>query len=1172
MMKIRDIFSRNIDRDINPAVVVGNEREATVNAEIEEYVFINDIIENLYDILNTILNKKGKKTGIWINGYYGSGKSHFIKYVHYCLSKKTSERAFERFIEAAKKYDGTASGRRDDITPSNIALLSKKVASYEVDNIMFNVENETDDVAGERFTRIFLSMFNRFRGYNSNEIPTAILLEKYLDQKGKFDEFIALIDTELGHNWKENAADIVSFELEEVLKIAKQLVPGLDEKSLHNKLSNPETYRITISDKLIPELKEYLDGKPDNYRLLFLVDEVSAYVGDKKELLLNLQSIVEQVSDKLDNKVWIGCTAQQSLEEVVSNVDLRGTNDEFGKILGRFDTRISLESNDATYITQKRVLEKSAKGEEELSKIYNANKDAIENQFKIRHDLYKGFNTEDDFFLSYPFVPYQFKLISDVFQQFQNLQYVITEVKATERSILGITHHTTKEQSGLELGQFIPFDAFYNKQFQQNLTIRGRRAIENAFNLSFVKNDEFAERVVKTLFMISNLPETSKKTFPSNLENLTVLLMQDLDQNKLGLQNKISDVLTKLLEESIIREEKGAYFFFNEDEINVQTLIKNKTLTLFERAEYFDALFRKEFNVPNKYSYGTNDFAVKYQLDDKVVFRKGDFSIYFQVFDPQDLKTRALENPAADIVLGLSEWLMDHQVKKDFDTYCQTLKFFREEGQDATGERQRTLENFRIRNDELKRRIISRVSELSKQTRFLSGNELIEASDITGSTPQERLKNLIEKHLDKVYRHHKLATNFAKNTADLRRSAKDKQVLLPELNEAETMVNDSITNYGNELSVEDVINNFSKAPFGWRDEAIIDILIHLVKKKKREFSYRNESPYAITDFVDKALSKPERVVCMIKSGEELEQSLLDNTLQAFRQIFNQDLKPTTDANGLSEQVKAELIKLRDEYGTYNEQYRSYPFGLAFQKVVDKLTEWIERRDVRGLFNAIIVEQEPAKTLNDEAKAIKEFTNRAIKEYDGIKVFNEANSANFGSLSEQGQNLGQKIGEFLTLSAPQSDFRHIRKAHDELKNELKNALGGLQKEVVQLYQDAFKLLAEEAEKQGITEANTYADESFVIRQIQGLSSITTLALKKNSLEAWQSEQLTIIIEAARKKPEEKGGQGKSEVKEPETYYLKGGKTITSEQELDAYLAKTRAEMLAILKKDKTIILQ
>lgn len=1169
MMTIKEIFSRNIDRDINPAVVVGNEKKSTVKAEIEEYVFIDDIIENLYDILNTILNKKGKKTGIWINGYYGSGKSHFIKYVHYCLSKETSERAFERFIEAAKKYDPTATGKRDDITPSNIALLSKKVASFEVDNIMFNVEDETDDGDGERFTRIFLSMFNRFRGYNSNEIPTAILLEKQLDQKGKFEEFIQRIESDLGHDWKENAADIVSFELEEVLKIAKDLVPTLDEKSLHNKLSNPETYRITITDKLIPELKEYLADKPDNYRLLFLVDEVSAYVGDKKDLLLNLQSIVEQVSDKLDNKVWIGCTAQQSLEDVVSNVDIRGANDEFGKILGRFDTRISLESNDATYITQKRVLEKSTKGEEELSKIYKAHKDAIENQFKIRHDLYKGFDTEDDFFLSYPFVPYQFKLISDVFQQFQNLQYVITEVKATERSILGITHHTTKDQSDLEVGKFIPFDAFYNKQFQQNLTIRGRRAIENAFNLSFVKNNDFAERVVKTLFMISNLPESSKKTFPSNLENLTVLLMQDLDQNKLALQNQIRDVINKLLEESIIREEKGAFFFFNEDEINVQTLIKNKTLSLYERADYFDNIFRQVFGVPQKYSYGSNDFAVKYQLDDKIVFRKGDFSLYFQVFDNQDLKNRALENPASDIVVCFSEWLLSDQVKKDFDTYCQTLKFFREDGQDATGDRQRTMENFRIRNEELKKRLISRVSELSKQSRFLSGNQILEASDINGSTPQERIKNLIEIHLDKVYKHHKLAANFAKNTAELRASAASKQALIPELNEAENMVNDYITNLGNELSVEDVISKFSKTPFGWRDEAIIDVLIHLVKKKKREFSYRNESPYAIVDFTNKALSKPERVVCMIKSGEEFDQSLLDDTIHAFRQIFNQDLKQTTDANALVEQIKEECRRLREDYSTYNEQYRSYPFGSAFQKVIDKLTEWIERRDIKGLFNVIISEQEEAKSLNDEAKAIKDFTNKAIKEYDIIKSFYGLNQSNFGSLSAEGKELADKIGDFLKAPSPQSDFRHIRKAHEELKKELKAAIQDLKDEVISLYKEAFKVLAEEAEKNEIKEAHAYADEDTVMKLIESLSSLTELRLKKNNLEAWQSEQLSAIIEAARKKQEEQGGK---QANEPEVYYLKGAKTISNEEELNAFIDKTRQDLLEILKKDKTIILQ
>lgn len=1169
MMKIKDIFSRKIDRDINPAVVVGNDKKATIDAEIDEYVFIDDIIENLYDILDTILNKKGKKTGIWINGYYGSGKSHFIKYVHYCLSPETSERAFDRFLEAARKYDPSAVGKRDDITPSNIAMLKKRVATFEIDNIMFNVEDETDDGDGERFTRIFLSMFNRFRGYNSNEIPTAILLEKYLDQKGKFEAFIQKIEAELGHNWREDAADVVSFELEEVLKIAKSLVPELDEKALHNKLSNPETYRITITDKLIPELKEFLADKPDNYRLLFLVDEVSAYVGDKKELLLNLQTIVEQVSDKLDNKVWIGCTAQQSLEEVVSNIDTKGAKDEFGKILGRFDSRISLESNDATYITQKRVLEKSAMGEEELSKIYNAHKDAIENQFKMRHELYKGFVTEDDFFLSYPFVPYQFKLISDVFQQFQNLQYVITEVKATERSILGITHHTTKDQSDLEVGKFIPFDAFYNKQFQQNLTQRGRRAIENAMDLSFVKNNPFALRVVKTLFMISNLPETSKKTFPSNLENLTVLLMQDLDQNKLALQNEINDVLNRLLEDSIIREEKGSYFFFNEDEINVQTLIKNKTVTLFEKADYFDILFRSEFKVPNKYSFGTNDFTVKYQVDDKVVFRKGDFSLYFQIFDNREIKKRALENHAMDIVLGISEWFLDHQLRRDFDWYCQTLKFFREDGQDGSGERQKTLENFKIRNDELKRRLINRMGELSKQTRFLSGNEVLEASDITGITPSERLKNLIEKHLEKVYKHHKLAANYASNTAELRRSAADKQVVISELSAAENMVNDFISNHGNELSVEDMTNKFSKAPFGWRDETIIDILIQLVKKNKREFAYKNESPYPIVDFANKAISKGERVSCMIKSGQEFDQKLLDDTIHSFRQIFNQDLKQTTDANDLTQQVKTECRKLREDYAKYNETYRSYPFGASFQQVTDILTEWIERRDLKGLFNAIIDEQDNAKKIHDEAKGVKDFTNKAIKEYDAIKIFHEVNQSNFDSLSHDGKELAEKIGDFLKLASPQSEFRHIRKAHEEVKKELKNAIESLKEEVVDLYKGAFVSLAKEAEKQGVKDAHSYADEDTVIKRIVSLDSLTELRLKKTNLEVWQSEQLQSIIEAARKKQEEKGGK---KANEPEVYYLKGAKTISNEEELEAFIDKTREDLLAILKKDKTIILQ
>jgi len=91
-MKIKDLFSKDIDRQINPAVVVSKQDQQTVDTEIEEYVFTTTITENLYKYLNTLTNSKQDKTGIWINGFYGSGKSHFIKYIYYCHSYESRPR------------------------------------------------------------------------------------------------------------------------------------------------------------------------------------------------------------------------------------------------------------------------------------------------------------------------------------------------------------------------------------------------------------------------------------------------------------------------------------------------------------------------------------------------------------------------------------------------------------------------------------------------------------------------------------------------------------------------------------------------------------------------------------------------------------------------------------------------------------------------------------------------------------------------------------------------------------------------------------------------------------------------------------------------------------------------------------------------------------------------
>jgi len=1167
-MLLKEIYDRKIDREINPAVVVSDKKKETIIAEIEEYVFTAELIEKLYDIIDTVLNKRTGKSGIWINGYYGSGKSHFIKYVHYLLDEDTSEFAFQAFEKAVSNYDTTKSGSQDHITTSNLRLLKKRVESSHCDNIMFNVEDETDDGSQERLTRIFLNMFNKFRGYNPNDIPLAILLEKQLDQKGKFEEFKKEIASQLEFNWEADAATVAAFQLNDVLEIAKSLVPEIDMVSLHAKLSNPDSFKIGISATLIPELQAFLKEKDKDYRLLFLVDEVSQYIGTNKEILLNFQNIIERVSDDCNNQVWIACTAQQTLDEVSTGADgVTDVQDEFGKILGRFDTRISLQSNDASYITQRRVLDKNSQGMELLGKMYEEKKDYIENQFKINHDLYKGFKSEEEFVIAYPFVPYQFKLIAHVFEAFQQLQFVIKQVKDNERSILGITHFTAKEHASDEVGGFMPFDAFYNKQFKTNLTNRGAKAVNNALELPYVQNNAFAERVVKVLFMISNLLENQRQTFPSNIENLGVLLMNTLDQNKIQLQRNITEVLNRLIEESIIREEKGSYFFFNEDEMDVQNLIKSQTLILDNRLEAFDEFFRPLTKVGPKVAFGQNDFKMGYAIEGKEFLRNGDFNLTVLLTDKTPIAQKALDLNKMDLVICVNEWFTtDESLRKDFEWYCKTNKYFSNSSGGGTGDRARTNSNFRIRNSQLKDKIEAVIKYKFQETRFISQNNVLDSDQIHGATASDRVKNLIEQHLSGIYKNHHLSSDYARNQAELKKSAASPQIPMPTLTAAEQLVNDFITANNNHITAHDLIANFEKEPFGWRFEAVLDVLIQLVKKKKREFVYKGQQRFPIVDFINKAVSTAERASCEVVTGEEINQSILDNVVLAYKNVFNETIKNATDKNILYEDlIDALERKLSQQQSLESTYYGKYPFGNCFKTSVKQLTDWIQTRDLKKLFGRFIEDQDTSKELFDLTKGIEDFAVRALIDYQEIRGFVRDNNSNFKMLSANVLEKVKKINDFLKLEDPRKEFRHVKKAYDEVKLALNDHLVQLKKDVKAIYEEAFTELEAEATKRKVGK-DKYTDKDYTINGIDTISSLESLKNKQLSVGQFKDAELEKIIAAT---VTAAGGA----VSEPQAYYVtRGATTISTKEELEAYLEKVRKDMTQLLIEKKTIILK
>ncbi|MBE0654120.1 MAG: BREX system P-loop protein BrxC, partial [Bacteroidales bacterium] len=892
-----------------------------------------------------------------------------------------------------------------------------------------------------------------------------------------------------------------------------------------------------------------------------------------REMLLNFQSIVERMSTDCKGKAWVACTAQQSLDELAGNISDLDVKDEFGKILGRFDTRISLESTDAAYITQRRVLEKNSRGIDVLQKMFKEKRDAIEMQFKTNHDLFRGFEGEDDFYLSYPFVPYQFRLISHVFDAFQNLNYVIREVKDNERSVLGITHYTARENATRELGYFMPFDAFYNHQFSSNMQNRGRKAIEPAMSLSFVKRDPFAQRVVKALFMVSNLSDPIRQTFPANIDNLALLMMDRLDQNKLDLQHKIKDVLDHLLDESVIREEKGSYFFFKEDEIEVTNEINNTVVNSEDRLQEFFDLISPMFNVNQKVRMQNTDFSVGYNVDDKQFIRGNHAGITFVVFETRDADQIRLANPDNRLLACINEWLgKEEALRKDFTRYLKTVKYLKSHSDGAMGQRMETLNNFRTRNNRLKDKIKANFQKHLPVTRYVSGQSIIDASDISGSTPAERHRNAVEKHLSRIFRHMKLADSYAATNQELRDKLKGPQQKSFDntLSQAEEMVENEILNLGNEATVADLVNKFSQPPFGWKDVAVIDILTCLNFKRKRSLEFKNNSLSPL-EFADKAFSNAERGSCVVRSLSGPGQEEINQAIKDFREIFNENIREDTDFEKVIAAMKQKMDSFKGNFASLeNDYYGKFPPGIHMHTVNDKLRNIVEIRNPEIFFSTLKKEVPELKLCYETAKTMEGWLDRSAKEYKQSMDFIRHNASNFHSLENGCEEKARILTDFLEDTVPWENFRPVLKAIEEFKTVLKERMNSLRQETLNKYKAIYDELEKKCEAENLAEDPAYyAPRKEILARIEKQESITELENTLYKADKFYDDAWQKLAEASNRKKAEEG----KKVKPTVSFKPVNGRKLElkSEEDVEIFIEEEKKALLKLISENKIVVI-
>lgn len=403
MMTIRTLFdpSKDIHRTIEKVITYGSIQEARLKAEISEYVVTERIEEQfrkLLDRMQLAMETDGEnEIGVWVSGFYGSGKSSFTKYLGFAFDA-------ERTIEGIPflKY------LQDRLhNPQTKALLSTVAHRFPAAVVMLDLASEM--LAGatmEDVSTVLYFKVLQWAGYSRNLKVAS--LERMIEKDGRVAERDRRLAESLpGTTWARVQNNPLATDAL-IPQIAHAMYPGLfpDAKAF----SSSTDGFFQFEDQRVQEMIDIVREKSGKQNIVFIVDEVGQYVAARDNLILNLDGLAKNLKRLGQGKVWIVSTAQQTLTEDDPKASLN--SDKLYKLKDRFPIQIDLVADDIKEICYRRLLGKSPAGEQQLGQLFDAQGQALRHNTRL--DGAKYYDAELDrvrFINLYPFMPVHFDIL-----------------------------------------------------------------------------------------------------------------------------------------------------------------------------------------------------------------------------------------------------------------------------------------------------------------------------------------------------------------------------------------------------------------------------------------------------------------------------------------------------------------------------------------------------------------------------------------------------------------------------------------------------------------------------------------------------------------------------------------------------------------------------------------
>lgn len=1168
-MIIQNMFYDNIDRKINGVVKVDQSTDDVLKQEVKEYVITKDIRRHMVTFFNNYGSSFEEPTadiGVWISGFFGSGKSHFLKMLSYLLENKEIDgRRVEDYFR--EKFD-------DEATFMTIA----RAVGGNTKTILFNIDIEgsinKDNTA---VLRVFAKMFYNYLGFYGENLKVA-KLEQFIDKKGKTEEFRRTFEEKNGASWLESRDAFAFFEDDVVDTLVEVL--GMSETAAHNWFDGTETVETSIA-QLVLEMKEYMDTQPKDFRLLFMVDEVGQYVGDSVDLLVNLQSLVEKIGSECGGRIWVVCTGQEAIDEIIKT-----RQDQFSRIQARFKTRLSLTSSSADEVIQKRILRKKEDASDLLEKVYQENDSVLRNLFTFTDAILdiKGYSSSSEFVKNFPFVPYQFIIMQKVFSEIRKHGNSGKHLSGGERSMLSGFQEAAQKIENRNEYTLAPFYLFYDT-VHTFLDSSIRRVIERcqraADNKDGIEQQDVS--VLKLLYLVRYIDDIK-----ATLDNIVILMADSIQIDKIIMRAQVGESLNRLLSQNYIGQSSDMYHFLTDEEQDIQKEIKNTVVDTSHIVGKIAHIIFGSIYETKKFRYGKYDFAFDQMVDSIAVgamtggMRLRIMTMAIDSTEKSELRMMAESSGQAIVVLSETPYFDSLESAEKIRKYIKQKNVTQ-----LPLSVQKIIENQQNEADKYEANAKDQLEQAIENAVFYVDGEHIE---INNGNAKSKLDQALEYLVTHVYSELGLIEKNTESDAEIAAILTGAVTLLPgaEPNkDAAVKVEEYLEMQERKhlpTSMADVQSRYQSMPYGWKEIDIAAVCAILLVNQKVTIKYAGSTVQPNNPkLLDMLRKKSETGRTQISKRQVVSAAKMRAIKEFLRDYFNKMDIPD-DEDGLIAFVIEKFGALRMHYEELLKRYENhrYPDKSVINHALSVVNDVLsQQKDNIALIERVLQKEDDLYDAQEAMQSVEAFFNTQVTIFDAAVKFESdlRNDLDYIRKDEEANTALNTIrlitmlptgGRFQYNRIPQLNelIAKVKVSHDMMLEEKR-------KELLNIVQQCMGEIHQAGNGDSKVKTNIERADLYYSQQKEKIAETRSLALMEGyPIPMWNYRDETLSKIEGALEPSKPADTVKP-VSTPNTKVKKTYKPIfrqsllkaaklESEEEIDLYVDKLREQLKTLLK--------